>query len=173
MKLPLPQAKPIAIETHKVDAVVISVGLNDITGYHTASAIEDIENLTIYQNIEQLPNIYKEMIDNIHKFDSNIKILINPTMIKGIDDDFNRKSLMLNEVLFHELKDLPNTFFVPGYLGQPMFAGANSSSTADYTVSSDINNTKLGPIVNSSEINGMAQSILAYMITSAIAVVCK
>ena len=157
----------------KVDAVVISVGLNDITGYHTASAIEDIENLTIYQNIEQLPNIYKEMIDNIHKFDSNIKILINPTMIKGIDDDFNRKSLMLNEVLFHELKDLPNTFFVPGYLGQPMFAGANSSSTADYTVSSDINNTKLGPIVNSSEINGMAQSILAYMITSAIAVVCK
>ena len=157
----------------KVDAVVISCGLNDITGYHTAGAIEDIEDLSIYQNIEQLPNLYKEMIDNIHKFDSNIKIIINPTMIKGIDDDFNKKSLMLTEALVYELKDMPNTFFVPGYLGQPMFAGANSASTADYTVASDINNTKLGPIVNSSEINGMAQSILAYMITSTIAVVCK
>lgn len=157
----------------KVDVVVISVGLNDITGYHTAASIEDIENLTIYQNIEQLPNIYKEMITSIHEFDSNIKIIINPTMIKGIDDDFNRKSLMLTEALVYDLKDMPNTFFVPGYLAQPLFAGANSASTSNYPVSSDINDTKLGAPVSSSEINGMAQSILAYLITSTIVVVTK
>ena len=157
----------------KVDAVVISLGLNDITGYHTASSIEDIENLTISQNIEQLPAVYKEMITSIHEFDSKIKVIINPTMIKGIDDDFNRKSLMLTEVLVYDLKDMPNTFFVPGYLSQPLFTGANSSSTSGYPVSSDINDTKLGSPVSSSEINGMAQSILAYMITSTIAAVTK
>lgn len=157
----------------KVDAVVISVGLNDITGYHTASSIEDIENLTISQNIEQLPSLYKEMITSIHKFDSNIKVIINPTMIKGIDDDFNRKSLMLTEALVYDLKDMPNTFFAPGYLTQPLFTSANLSSTSGYSVSSNINDTKLGSPVSSSEINGMAQSILAYMITSTIAVVTK
>ena len=157
----------------KVDAVVISAGLNDITGYHISSSLEDIETLTIYQLIEQLPSIYKQMITNIHEFDSNIKIIINPTMIKGIDDDFNKKSLMLTEVLVHELKDIPNTFIAPGYLGQPLFAGTNSSATSKYVVSSDINDTKLGPIVNSFEINGMAQSILGYIITSTISAVCK
>lgn len=157
----------------KVDVVVISAGQNDITGYHTASAVEDIENWTIYQNIEQLPNIYKEMITNIHEFDPNIKIVINPTMIKGIDDDFNKKSLMLNEVLFYELKDIPNTYFAPGYLTESLFANANTSSTSKYPVSSDINNTKIGPLVNSFEINGMGQSNLAYLITSTIVSVCK
>lgn len=157
----------------KVDAVVISVGQNDITGYHTAASIENIENLTISQNIEQLPSLYKQMITSIHEFDPNIKIIINPTMIKGIDDDYNRKSLMLTEVLEYDLKDMPNTFFVPGYLGQPLFAGANSSSTSGYIPSSDINDTKLGSPVNSFDINGMAQSNLAYMITSTIAVVTK
>ena len=157
----------------KVDVVVISAGLNDITGYHTAAAIENIENLTIYQLIEQLPNLYKEMISNIHEYDSNIKIIINPTMIKGIDDDFNRKSLMLTEALVYDLKDIQNVFFVPGYLGQPLFAGTNKESTSSYPVSSDINNTKLGAVVNSSNINGMAQSNLAFMITSSIIAVTK
>lgn len=157
----------------KVDVVVISLGLNDITGYHTSAAIEEIENLTIYQNIEQLPNMYKEMITSIHTFDSNIKIIINPTMINGIDDDFNRKSLLLTETLLYDLKDMPNTFFVPGYLGQPLFASANSSSTQSYTIASDINDTKLGAPVNSFEINGMAQSVLSYMITSAIVAITK
>ena len=157
----------------KVDVVVISAGLNDITGYHTAGAIEEIEKLTIYQLIEQLPNMYKEMITNIHEYDSNIKIIINPTMIKGIDDDFNRKSLMLTEALVYDLKDIQNVFFVPGYLSQPLFAGANKESTSDYPVSSDINNTKLGTVVNSSNINGMAQSNLAFMITSGIIAVTK
>ena len=151
-----------------VDVVVISVGLNDITGYHTASTLEDIANLTIYQNIEQLPNLYKEMISDIHKFDSNIKIIINPTMITGIDDDFNRKSLMLIETLLYDLKDINNVFFVPGYLSQPLFTSANKSGLNNYPTSSNINNTKLGSPVSTSAMNGMAQSNLAFMITSTI-----
>lgn len=157
----------------KVDTVVISAGLNDITGYHTASSVENIESLSIYQLIEQLPNMYKEMITNIHQYDSNIKIIINPTMIKGIDDDFNKKSLMLTEALIYDLKDITNVFFAPGYLTQPLFAGANKESTSKYTNSSNINSTKLGPAVNSYNINGMAQSNLAFMITSCIISVTK
>lgn len=157
----------------KVDVVVISVGLNDITGYHTAAAIEDIENLTIYQNIEQLPSLYKEMITNIHEYNSDIKIIINPTLINGIDDDFNKKSLMLTEAIIYDLKDVPNTYIVPGYLTQPLFASANSSSTSNYPVSSDINDTRLGAPISSSEINGMAQSILSYFIVSAIVNITK
>ena len=108
----------------------------------SSATVEEIEKLTIYQLIEQLPNMYKEMITNIHEYDSNIKIIINPTMIKGIDDDFNRKSLMLTEALVYDLKDIQNVFFVPGYLSQPLFAGANKESTSGYPVSSDINNNK-------------------------------
>lgn len=157
----------------KVDVVVISMGLNDIIGHHTQSAIENIQNLTIYQNIEQLPNMYKEMINNIHTYDSNIKIIINPTMIKGIDDDFNRKSLMLTEALVYDLKDIPNVFFAPGYLSQPLFSSANSTSISKYEVASDINNTKLGSPISTLEINGMAQSNLAFMIVSTIVGVTK
>lgn len=157
----------------KVDVVVISAGLNDITGYHNASAIEDIEKLNIYENIEQLPNMYKEMISNIHKYNQDIKIIINPTMIKGINDDFNKKSLQLTEALLYELKDIPNVFFVPGYLTQPIFASANKNSTSDYSSYNEINDTMIGSSVESSEINGMAQSNLAYMIISAIIAVTK
>lgn len=157
----------------KVDVVVISVGLNDITGYHNASAIENIENLTIAQNIEQLPNMYKEMISSIHEFDPNIKIIINPTMIKGIDDGFNRKSLQFTETLIYDLKSIENVFFAPGYLSQPLFTGVNSSSIENYTVSNDINNTKLGSAVSTTSINGMAQSNLAFMIISTIVAVTK
>lgn len=157
----------------KVDVVVLSMGLNDITGYHTASAVEDIDNLSISQNIEQLPNLYKEMITNIHTYDSNIKIIINPTMTKGIDDDFNRKSLSLTEILVYDLKDINNVFFVPGYLGQPLFVEANKSSTEKYSAYNEINNTKIGSSISSFDINGIAQSNLAYMIVSAIVGVTK
>lgn len=156
-----------------VDVVVISVGMNDITGYHTASAIENIENLTITQNMEQLPNMYKEMIASIHSFDNNIKIIINPTMIKGIDDEFNRKSLQLTEVLLYDLKDIKNVFFVPGYITQPIFVSANKSSTENYEQYNDINDTKVGSSISSSEINGVAQSNLSYLITSTIIGVTK
>lgn len=156
-----------------VDVVVISVGMNDITGYHTASAIENIENLTITQNMEQLPNMYKEMIASIHSFDNNIKIIINPTMIKGIDDEFNRKSLQLTEVLLYDLKDIENVFFVPGYITQPIFVSANKSSTENYEQYNDINDTKVGSSISSSEINGVAQSNLSYLITSTIIGVTK
>lgn len=157
----------------KVDVVVISMGLNDITGYHTASAIESIDNLSISQNIEQLPNIYKEMITNIHTYDSDIKIIINPTMIKGIDDDFNKKSLLLTETLMYDLKNINNVFIVPGYLGQPLFVQADKTSIDKYSSYNDINNTKVGSSISSSEINGIAQSNLAYMIVSAIVGVTK
>lgn len=156
-----------------VDVVVVSVGLNDITGYHIASTTEDIQDLSMAQNLEKLPLLYKEMITSIHAYDSNIKIIINPTMIKGIDDDYNTKSLSLTEVLVQELSSIRNVFFVPGYLSQPLFAGANSSSISTYPVSSDINDTKLGSQVSTSDINGMAQSNLAFMITSTIISVTK
>lgn len=152
----------------KVDVVVISMGLNDITGYHTASAIEDIETLSIAQNIEQLPNLYKEMIANIHAYDSNIKIIINPTMISGIDDDFNKKSLLLTETLVYDLKNINNVFFAPGYITQPLFVSANKTSTEKYKAYSDINNTKIGSSVSSYDINGVGQSNLAYTIVSTI-----
>ena len=152
----------------KVDVVVLSMGLNDITGYHTASAVEDIENLTISQNIEQFPNLYKEMITNIHAYNSDIKIIINPTMTKGIDDDFNKESLLLAETLMYDLKNINNVFFVPGYLTQPLFVEANKSSTDKYSAYNDINNTKVGSSISSFDINGIAQSNLAYMIVSAI-----
>lgn len=157
----------------KVDVIIISIGLNDITGYHTASAIEDIQNLSIAQNIEQLPNLYKEMITNIHTYDPNIKIIINPTMTKGIDDDFNRKSLQLTEVLVYDLKNMSNVFIVPGYITQPLFVSANSASTKNYNTYSTINNTKVGSSISSSDINGISQSNLAYMITSTIVGVTK
>lgn len=152
----------------KVDVVVLSVGLNDITGYHTASALEDIETLSIAQNIETLPNLYKEMIANIHSYDSNIKIIINPTMIRGIDDDFNRKSLLLTETLLYDLKTINNVFFAPGYLTQPLFVAADKASTNDYDDYNSINNTKVGSSISSSNINGIAQSNLAYTIVSTI-----
>ena len=152
----------------KVDNVVISLGLNDILGYHTASSIENIESLTIAQCIEQFPVMFKEMIASIHAYDSNIKIIINPTMSKGIDDDFNRKSLLLTETLVYDLKDIKNVFFAPGYLTQPLLISSSKESTKDYTVSSDINDTKLGSAINSTDMNGIAQSNLAYMIASTI-----
>lgn len=157
----------------KVDVVVISVGMNDITGYHTASVIENIDKLTISQNIEQFPNIYKEMIASIHSFNNNIKIIINPTMIKGIDDEFNKKSLQLTEVLLHDLKDIQNVFFVPGYLSQPMFVSANKTSTENYDQYNEINDTKVGSSISSTEINGVGQSNLSYLITSTIVGVTK
>lgn len=157
----------------KVDVVVISVGLNDITGYHIASNIEDLEDLTISQNIEQLPNLYKEMISNIHKYDSNIKIIINPTMINGIDDDFNRKSLLLTETLLYDLKDIKNVFIAPGYLTQPLFVSANRSSTENYSVYSDINNTRVGSSISTYDMNGISQSNLAYTIISTIVAATK
>lgn len=157
----------------KVDVIVLSMGLNDITGYHTASAVEDIADLSISQNIEQLPNLYKEMITNIHEYDSNIKIIINPTMIKGIDDDFNKKSLLLTETLLYDLKNINNVFFVPGYLTQPLFVEADKSSIDKYSSYNEINNTKVGASVSSFDINGIAQSNLAYMIISAIVGVTK
>ena len=157
----------------KVDVVVLSIGLNDIIGYHTASAIEDIESLTISQNIEQLPNLYKEMISNIHSYDANIKIIINPTMTKGIDDDFNKKSLLFTETLRYDLKDINNVFFAPRYLTQPLFVAANKVSTDTYDTYNDINNTKMGSAVSSFDINGVAQSNLAYIIVSAIVGVTK
>lgn len=152
----------------KVDVVVISVGMNDITGNHNTSSTEDIQDLTMSQNLEKLPLLYKEMITSIHNYDSNIKIIINPTMIKGIDDDFNIKSLTLTEKLIQELQSIQNVFFTPGYLSQPLFSGANSSSISKYPMASDINNTKLGSQVNTTDINGMAQSNLAFMIASTI-----
>lgn len=157
----------------KVDVVVISVGMNDITGYHTASSIEKIEKLSINQNMEQLPTIYKEMIASIHEFDDNIKIIINPTMIKGTDDNYNRKSLQLTETLLYDLKDIQNIFFVPGYIGQPLFVAANKTSTENYNTYNDINDTKIGSSISSFEINGIAQSNLAYLISSAIVCVTK
>lgn len=157
----------------KVDVVVISVGMNDIIGYHTTSAIEDIDKLTITQNIEQLPNMYKEMIASIHTFNNNIKIIINPTMIKGVDDEFNKKSLQLTEVLLYDLKDIENVFFVPGYATQPMFVSANKTSTEGYSKYNDINDTKIGSSISSTEINGISQSNLSYLITSAIVCITK
>lgn len=158
---------------YDVDVVVISAGMNDITGYHVSSAFEDIEKLNIYENMEQLPNMYKQMISSIHRFNPDIKIIINPTMIKGINDEFNKKSLMLAEVLMYELKDMPNVFFAPGYLTQPLFASANKDSVKDYDQYNEINDTKIGSAVESTEINGIAQSNLAYMITSAIVALTK
>lgn len=156
-----------------VDVVVISVGLNDITGYHISSSVEDIDNLTIYQNIEQLPNMYKEMISSIQDFNKDTKIIINPTMIKGIDDNFNRKSLLLTESLLYELKNIDNVFIAPGYLTQPLFVSANKTSTSNYKQYNDINDTKIGSSISSSDINGVGQSILSYLITSTIIAVTK
>ena len=152
----------------KVDVVVVSMGLNDITGYHTASAIEDIASLSIAQNIEQLPNLYKEMIANIHAFDSNIKIIINPTMINGLDDDFNKKSLLLTETLIYDLKDINNVFIAPAYITQPLFVSANRASTEKYEVYNDINDTRMGSAAASYDINGIGQSNLAHTIVSTI-----
>lgn len=152
----------------KVDVVILSVGLNDIIGYHTASTIDSIANLTIYQNIEQLPNMYKEMISSIHSFDPDIKIIINPTLINGIDDDFNKKSLMLTEALIYNLKDINNVFFSPGYITQPLLNSGNKTSTESYPVSSDINNTRMGSSISSYNMNGIAQSNLAFTIISTI-----
>lgn len=158
---------------NNVDVVVISAGLNDIIGYHIAGSIEPIEQLTIYQNIEQLPNIYKEMITNIHTYDSNIKIIINPTMIRGTDDDFNRKSLLLTETLVYDLKDMENVFFAPGYITQPIFASANKTATENYDPYNEINDTKVGSSIFSNNFNGVVQSNLAHMIVSTIVGVTK
>ena len=75
--------------------------------------------------------------------------------------------------LLYDLKDINNVFFAPGYLTQPLFVAANKTSTNAYDVYNDINNTKIGSAVSSFDINGVAQSNLAYTIVSAIVGVTK
>lgn len=147
---------------NKVDVVVLSMGLNDITGYHVNS---EVQTLPISQNIQQIPALYKEMITSIHAFNPNIKIIINPTMTSGINDDFNKKSLLLTEALISELEGINNVFIVPGYITQPLYVSANVASTENYE---EINNNKYGKAAASYSTNGVAQSNLAFMIVSTI-----
>ena len=156
-----------------VDVVVVSLGLNDILGYHTEASIEDIQNLSIYQNLEVMPLYYKEMISSIHAFNPDIKIIIDSVMTMGIDDTFNKNSLLWAETLFYELKDMPNVFTIGSYIGQGLFTGADKATIDKYTVSSDINNTKIGNTVSNKNINGTVRSNKALYIASTILNVLK
>ena len=151
-----------------VDVVVISLGLNDILGYHTESSVENIQNLSIYQNLEIMPVYYKEMISSIHKFDPNIKIIIDSVMTIGTNDTFNKNSLLWAETLFYELKDLPNVFTIGSYIGQGLLTCVNKKSIEDYPQSTDINDTRIGSSVSNKDINGTVQSNKALYIASAI-----
>lgn len=151
-----------------VDFVIVSAGMNDITGYHVEETVENIEALSIYQNIEQLPNLYKEMISSIHQFNPEIKIIINLPILKGLDDDYNHKALMLSEALLYELKSIPNVTVMASYICQPLLSGANKQATEQYQTVSSINNMKTGNSITDFQLNGMVQSNMAFVICSTI-----
>lgn len=154
-----------------VDFVVISLGTNDISGYHYAgnsstnpayNTIRKVDLTNEYLNPDSeyyLGNLYSTLIDSIHEFNPNIKIAINPPMTSGISN-FIVSSMKWAEVVQYALKDKPNVYHLGSYLGQGQLSVANIEGNKDLvTVDSKNTTQKLNYIHGDVHPNGMGQLI--------------
>lgn len=141
-----------------IDFVHFQMGTNDIIPYSVFKSEMgyDVELESFETSLANLPVRLKKMINNIHSYNPNIKIAINPPMVAGLNEEFNKKSIRYAEIEQYELKGLPNVYCLPSYasIGTLSVAGGYASSgTKPY----DKNDTITDVISNNVHPDGMGQ----------------